>query len=72
MVVNNLWRCAMTFSLILSKTDDDFDDFDLTCQQCGTVKNVSRQLCPYEQDVHNRDVEIVVCPKCLQDILNDI
>jgi len=66
----------MTFKPKFTKSNsnyDDLDDYDnLTCQQCGTTKNVKRQLCPYEQDVHNRDVEIVVCPKCLQTFLDDI
>jgi len=55
---------------------DDLDDYDfgdkLTCQQCGTTENVKRQLCPYEQDVHNRKVQVVVCPNCLQNSLDDI
>jgi len=65
----------MTFTPDFSEPDyDDLDDFggDLTCQQCGTTENVKRQLCPYEQDIHNRNVEIVVCPKCLQTFLDEI
>ena len=36
-----------------------------TCDDCSEMSSgVNRMLCPYEEDVHGRDVHVVLCKNC--------
>lgn len=38
---------------------------ELTCEDCGVKSaDVELTICPFEQDVHNNEVEVVLCPAC--------
>lgn len=43
------------------------------CEDCGKVgEDVELTVCPYEQDVHNEDVEVWLCTSCYNIRADDI
>ena len=45
----------------------------LVCDDCGTKENnVSINLCPYAQEINNKDIEVCLCDKCYQERVWDI
>ena len=37
---------------------------ELVCEDCGTNKDVKKTLCPYELEIHGKEIEITVCNSC--------
>lgn len=51
---------------------DDLDS-ENRCQDCEQIKpDVSTRLCPFAQDVHNKEVQITVCDDCCHERAMDI
>jgi len=44
----------------------------LVCEDCGTTKDVTKGICPYQQDVNNEEVEAILCDKCYYERCQDI
>lgn len=45
---------------------------DLKCEDCGTTDNVTETVCPFAQDVHNKEIPAVLCDKCCSERAADI
>jgi hypothetical protein len=45
----------------------------LECQDCHKEKpDVKETFCPFAQEVHHEDIEIIVCDNCYQERVWDI
>ena len=44
----------------------------LVCEDCGSLKNVTKGICPYDDDIHNKKTEVILCEKCYHDRAQDI
>jgi len=43
------------------------------CQDCGkTGPMVMDTFCPYAQDIHDKEVQVFLCPKCYEERARDI
>ena len=43
----------------------------MTCQMCGSDEG-KETICPYDQDVHNKETEVVYCDSCYKEAEADI
>jgi hypothetical protein len=52
------------------------NEMAIFCQDCGVSSEVDTTVgdttCPFASEIHNEEVEIVVCDKCYQQRLYDI
>ena len=45
----------------------------LKCEDCGKQDaTVRKTICPYEQDINDRIVEVILCPECEHERVMDI
>jgi len=45
----------------------------LTCEDCGIVSvEVRRIICPYAQEIHEKEVWVNLCPACERERARDI
>jgi len=42
------------------------------CQRCGTTKDVEYTIDPYQQDIHDVEEWVYLCPVCYQEYCDDI
>lgn len=45
---------------------------ELICVMCGTSEGAFECIDPYAQDVHNEEIETVLCDECYQIFCDDI
>lgn len=45
----------------------------LKCDDCGLASDtVEKTICPYADDVHNVEQEVILCPSCYSERIADI
>ena len=52
--------------------NDEVEITDGVCERCGTTKNVSYVIDPYDEEINDIQRWCYLCPECYEEYLDDI
>ena len=71
--IEQIWHQQGLRKLIESQQVAQATPAKLTCQDCGsTDTDVSEGFCPFAEEIHNRQVPVVLCKGCYHERMMDI